>query len=130
MTIKIGVLSEDLVRKRVMAIAKGRYLPKDGEPKIWFDSLTTLNEHLSSEVLHVLKVIREVKPESISDLCQEAKRTIHDVNSSLQLLEGFGFVKLSKQSDTVTKPVLINASFEIVYDLDLALTLENLCLEG
>jgi hypothetical protein len=34
-TIVIGVMPQEQVRARTIAIAKGEYRPKPGEPKIW-----------------------------------------------------------------------------------------------
>lgn len=39
--IKVGILSQEAYKKRTIAIAKGEYMPKRGEPKIWFDSIQT-----------------------------------------------------------------------------------------
>ena len=36
--IVIGIASETVIRQRVLAIARGEYKPKKGEPKIWFTS--------------------------------------------------------------------------------------------
>lgn len=35
-TIVIGVMSQEQIRARTFAIAKGDYKPRAGEPKIWF----------------------------------------------------------------------------------------------
>ena len=36
---KIGVISREDYKKRTIAIARGEYKPKRGEPKIWFESV-------------------------------------------------------------------------------------------
>ena len=36
--IVIGILPQERIRERMLAIAKGEYKPKPGEPKIWFTS--------------------------------------------------------------------------------------------
>ena len=38
----IGILPQQKIRARTLAIAKGEYHPKPGEPKIWFTSLRSL----------------------------------------------------------------------------------------
>lgn len=38
-TIIIGILSQDKMRARAVAIAKGEHKPKPGEPRIWFPSM-------------------------------------------------------------------------------------------
>jgi len=47
--IAIGIMSHEKIRERMLAIAKGDYKPKPGEPKIWFTSMKSLAEVLSDE---------------------------------------------------------------------------------
>ena len=46
-TIVIGVMSQEKIRARALAIAKGEYKPKAGDPKIWFTSMRSVAEVLS-----------------------------------------------------------------------------------
>jgi len=66
--IAIGIMSQEKIRERMLAIAKGEYKPKPSEPKIWFTSMKSLAEVLSDENLVLLKTIRDTHPESISGL--------------------------------------------------------------
>ena len=45
----IGILSQEKIRQRVLAIARGSYKPKPNEPKVWFTSMKSLAEVLSDE---------------------------------------------------------------------------------
>jgi len=45
--IVIGVMPQDQIRARMIAIAKGEYKPKPGEPKIWFTTMKSVAEVLS-----------------------------------------------------------------------------------
>lgn len=45
----IGVMPEEQIRKRMLAIAKGEHTPTAGEPKIWFTSVNAVAQALSSE---------------------------------------------------------------------------------
>jgi len=47
--LKIGVLSRENYKKRTIAIARGEYKPKKGEPKVWFESINSMAQVLSSE---------------------------------------------------------------------------------
>ena len=44
---KIGIISRDDYAKRTIAIAKGKYTPRNDEPKIWFESLKSMSQVLS-----------------------------------------------------------------------------------
>ena len=37
--LKVGIMPKEQYRKRTIAIAKGAYIPKHSEPKVWFESL-------------------------------------------------------------------------------------------
>jgi predicted transcriptional regulator len=67
-TIKIGIISRKNYKKRTLAIAKGEYKPKRGEPKIWFESVQSLAQVLSSENQELLRIIDEKKPKSLKEL--------------------------------------------------------------
>jgi predicted transcriptional regulator len=62
--IVIGIMPQEKIRERVLAIARGAYKPKPGEPKIWFTSMKSLAEVLSDDNRALLQAIREVNPES------------------------------------------------------------------
>ncbi|SCX61978.1 hypothetical protein [Nitrosospira sp. Nsp1] len=47
--IVIGIMPQEKIRERMLAIARGTYKPKPGEPKIWFTSMKSLAEVLSDD---------------------------------------------------------------------------------
>jgi predicted transcriptional regulator len=46
---KVGIISKEDYHQRTIAIAKGEYVPKHDEPKVWFESLQSTAQVLSSE---------------------------------------------------------------------------------
>jgi len=64
----IGIASQQDMRARALAIARGDHQPRPGEPKIWFTSLRSLAEVLADNNRALLRVIREHKPESLNRL--------------------------------------------------------------
>ena len=73
-TIVIGIMPQEQIRARMLAIARGEYKPKPGEPKVWFTSMKSLAEVLSDENRALLKVIAESKPEVVRELTNELAR--------------------------------------------------------
>jgi predicted transcriptional regulator len=73
-TIVIGVMSQEQIRARTIAIAKGEYKPKPGEPKIWLPSMKSVAEVLSDQNRALLKVIRETNPDSMAVLAKTMGR--------------------------------------------------------
>jgi predicted transcriptional regulator len=47
--IVIGIMPQERIRERVLAISRGSYKPKPGEPKVWFTSMKSLAEVLSDD---------------------------------------------------------------------------------
>lgn len=68
--IKIGIASQQDIRARMLAIAKGELKPKAGDPKIWFTSMRPLSQVLSDENRALFHLIRASKPVSISELAE------------------------------------------------------------
>jgi predicted transcriptional regulator len=62
-TIKIGVMPEDQIRERMLAIASGKYRPSPSEPKIWFTSMKSVAEILSDKNIALLRLIAEQHPQ-------------------------------------------------------------------
>jgi len=43
-SIAIGIMPQEQIRRRMLAIASGKYQPKRGEPKVWLTSMMSLAE--------------------------------------------------------------------------------------
>ncbi len=110
--IVIGILSQDKIRERVLAIAKGDYKPKKGEPKIWFTSMKSMAEVLSDKNRALLHVIADTKPESLQDLAKETDRQPGNLSRTLKKLESYGFVELKRNNKKII-PVAKATQFEI-----------------
>lgn len=46
---KVGIMPQEQIRERVLAIARGEIKPKPSDPKIWFTSATSLERVLKDE---------------------------------------------------------------------------------
>ncbi len=102
-TVKIGITSYANIKARTIAIAKGRYKPKPGEPKVWLTSFKSLASALSEENQELLKLIRDQRPESIAQLAEITGRKPGNLSRTLKTLERCGIVSLS-QSRTRNQP--------------------------
>ncbi len=110
--IVIGIMSQDKIRYRVLAIARGEYKPKRNEPKVWFPSMKSVAEVLSDENRSLLKMIAEMQPESLKELAEAAGRQASNLSRTLKTMEHYGFVELRRTNKTV-KPVVKATEFEI-----------------
>lgn len=111
--IVIGIMSQDKIRARTIAIAKGEYKPKPGEPKIWFTSMRSVAEVLSDENRALLKVIRETSPESLSDLAARTGRKPGNVSRTMKTMARYGLVDL-RQENRQVRPIALSTDFRIM----------------
>jgi predicted transcriptional regulator len=110
--IKIGIMSTKEVHQRMIDIAAGRYVPKRGEPKVWFSSMKSLAEVLSDNNRLLLKIIAEAEPENIQELAKITGRQASNLSRILKTFERYGFVKMIK-NDRSKRPVAEVMDFDI-----------------
>jgi predicted transcriptional regulator len=116
-TIKIGIISRENYKNRTMAIARGQYKPKRGEPKIWFESVQSMAQVLSSENQELLRIIKKQKPESLKQLEAVSGRKRSNLSRTLKTMSRYGIVDLIKQDRTI-KPVVKATDFKVEFGLN------------
>lgn len=109
----IGIMPEDKIRERMLAIARGEYKPKSSDPKIWFTSMRSLAEVLSDENRALLKVIQDSQPESISGLAELTGRKQSNLSRTLKTMSQYGLVEMVRENRQV-KPVVKATEFQIL----------------
>lgn len=93
---KVGIISKEDYIKRTLAIAKGSYKPRKNEPKIWFESIKSMSQVLSTENQALLRTIISHKPRSITELEEITNRKKSNLSRTLKTLEKYGVVELNK----------------------------------
>jgi len=116
-TIKIGIISRENYKKRSIAIAKGEHKPKRGEPRVWFESVQSMAQVLSSENQELLRIIKEKKPQSLKQLEAVSGRKRSNLSRTLKTMSHYGIVDLIKQDRTV-KPVVKATDFKVEFGLN------------
>lgn len=112
-SLAIGIASQQAIRARALAIAKGTIKPKPGEPKIWFTSMKSLAEVLSDDNRALLHVIRDIQPESIAKLAEATGRKPGNLSRTLKTMSHYGIVEMRRNNNTV-RPVVKATEFRIV----------------
>ena len=118
--LKIGIISRDDYKKRTIAIARGEYKPRKDEPKVWFESIQSMAQVLSSENQELLRIIREQKPASLKELALVSGRNSSNLSRTLNTMSRYGIVDLVKQERAV-KPVVKITDFKVECGLSAAL---------
>ncbi|EJG0705465.1 transcriptional regulator [Vibrio parahaemolyticus] len=120
MKAKIGILSEEIARNRVIRIAQGKVRHEESYPLFLFESLAALSRLLSNENIELLNLIAREKPNSLHELAEMSGRAINDVNRTLEALSSKGFAHIEKKGSQ-SRPIALFTTFEIVMGSSLQL---------
>ena len=112
--LKIGIISREDYKKRIIAIARGEYKPRKSEPKIWFESVQSMAQVLSSENQKLLRIIQEQKPASLKELELVSGRKRSNLSRTLNTMSRYGIIDLVKQKRTV-KPIVKATDFKVEF---------------
>ncbi len=94
--VKIGIMSREDYKHRTIAIAKGEYIPRGAEPKVWFESLQSMAQVLNSENQELLRLILEKHPQSLKELEELTGRSSSNLSRTLKTMARYGIVELEK----------------------------------
>jgi len=106
-------MPQEKIRARMLAIARGEYRPKPGEPRIWFTSMKSLAEVLSDENRALLKIIAEMKPESITALAGATGRKPGNLSRTLKTMSNYGIVDMRREKRHM-RPIAKATEFRII----------------
>ena len=112
----IGIMSLDDYRDRTIAIASGKYKPKRGEPKVWFESLKSMSQVLSQENLDLLRLIFDEQPKSLVELSRLSDRASSNLSRTLKTLARYGIVELKKDKRQLV-PTVKATDFHVKFGL-------------
>jgi len=115
--LKIGILSREDYKKRTIAIARGKYKPKKDDPKIWFESINSMAQVLSSANQKLLKIINEKKPTSLKELEIATGRKSSNLSRTLKTMSRYGIVDLVKHNKSI-KPVVKATDFKVEFGIN------------
>ncbi len=108
----IGIATQEAIRARALAIARGERKPTVNEPKIWFTSMRSMAEVLSDDNRALLKLIREQKPDSLNQLADLSGRAPSNLSRTLKTMERYGLVELCREARQV-RPIARASEFLI-----------------
>ncbi len=104
--LRVGILSREEYKARTLAIARGQYRPRRGEPKVWFESIRSMAQVLSAENQELLRIIAERKPQSLKELESATGRRSSNLSRTLKTMARYGIVDLVRVDKSI-RPVRI-----------------------
>ncbi len=103
--LRIGIASRQEMRARTIAIARGDHKPGTAEPKVWFTSLESLAQVLSTRNRLLLELIRYTRPASLKELAETSGRAESNLSRTLRTMERYGLVRLRKARGRIVPEV-------------------------
>jgi predicted transcriptional regulator len=104
--LRIGIASLADIRARTIAIARGELRPRPGDPKVWFTSVESLAQVLSSKNQLLLDTIKRARPSSLKELAKLADRRESNLSRTLRTMERYGLVKLARSKTGTIVPTV------------------------
>jgi len=113
-SITIGILPQEKIRERMLAVAKGELKVKPSDPKVWFTSMRSLAEVLSDENRALLRTIWQSKPASIAALATITGRKPGNLSRTLKTMSHYGLVEMLAANQRQLRPVVKATEFRIL----------------
>ncbi|HMM62882.1 MAG TPA: helix-turn-helix domain-containing protein [Mesorhizobium sp.] len=116
-TLKVGIADYDEMKARTMRIARGEEKPAAGDPKVWFTSMESFAQILSTGNQELLRVISEQAPGSLEELSQMTGRAKSNLSRTLKTMAGYGLVSMEKGQGLRLVPKVAHDRVELVLSL-------------
>lgn len=121
---KVGIMPRQDYMKRTLAIANGDYKPREDEPKIWFESIQSLAQVLSTDNQKLLQTIIQHEPRSITQLESLTRRNKSNLSRTLKTMERYGIVELKKEKNRISPRVKVT-DFNVEFGLNYSSPVSN-----
>ena len=84
-------------------------------PTVWFPSMATMAAVLSEDNRALLRIIRDAKPKTLTELAALSGRQAPNLSRTLRMMESYGLVMLKKNIREI-EPITLATSFAILID--------------
>jgi predicted transcriptional regulator len=110
-TLHIGIASREYIHNRMLEIAKGKRRQQPNDPKVWFTSFEALARVLSKQNMMLIEILRDLHPESVTELARMVGREKTNVLRSLKKLSDFHIVEFEEGEGGRKAPRLLYDDF-------------------
>ncbi|EPN4998954.1 transcriptional regulator [Vibrio alginolyticus] len=124
MKARIGVISEDLIRRHMINVTAGNINHNKHLPTFWFTSLDEVSKLLCNENIELMLLMSREKPANLAELADISGHNIRKLSRTLHLLSSKGFIQIEKR-DNASRPVALFTDFEILLGKELENTLQE-----
>ena len=104
--LRIGIASRAQMKARTLAVARGEHKRSPDEPKVWFTSMESLAQILSTKNTLLLELIRRARPASLKELAQLSGRAVSNLSRTLRTMERYRLVTLTQSESGTLVPMV------------------------
>ena len=104
--LRIGIATRAQMKARTLAVARGEHKRTPDEPKVWFTSMESLAQVLSTKNTLLLELIRRARPASLKELAQLSGRAVSNLSRTLRTMERYRLVTLTESEGGTLVPVV------------------------
>ncbi len=119
-TLKVGIASYAEMKRRTMAVARGKLRTSSGEPKVWFTSTESFAKVLSAGNRELLRVIARHSPGSLDELVRLTGKAKPNLSRTLKTMAGYGLIRLRRGPRGRIAPMVLHDRVELVLPLGAA----------
>jgi predicted transcriptional regulator len=116
--LKVGIATLEEMKRRTMAIARGRHKPAKDDPTVWFTSPESFARVLSNKNRALLNVIAATHPDSLQVLAERTGRKPSNLSRTLRTMERYGFVRLHRGTRGKIRPEVPYRSISLELPLE------------
>jgi predicted transcriptional regulator len=113
--LKIGIAPREEMKARTMAVARDELKQGANDPKVWFTSIESLAQVLSTKNKMLLEIIKKAKPTSLAELARLSEREESNLSRTLHTMERYGFVILRKTEKGKLLVIAPYDAYEVKY---------------
>ena len=104
--LRIGIASRAQMKARTLAVARGEHKRAADEPKVWFTSMESLAQVLSTKNTLLLELIRRARPASLKELADLSGRAVSNLSRTLRTMERYRLVMLTESESGTLVPTV------------------------
>lgn len=112
--IRIGIMPYEDFKNYTMDIADGKHRRQKNEPKVWFESIETMSQVLSTKNVELLKLMEKEQPQSISELADLSGRKKGNLSRTLKKFASYGIIDIEERKRSKV-PIPKATCFKIEY---------------
>ena len=116
-TLTIGIASYQQIKAMTTAIARGELKVTKCDPKVWFSSIESLAQVLSTKNKVLLEIIAKKEPRNIKELASISGRQKSNLSRTLKTLQQYGLIELKAGHGKELIPVIPYSKLKVNCEL-------------